>query len=84
MPGPVSDSYEGPADRCPECNGTGLVQALPNNPHADMQDICGSCSGSGWLDDDDESNVFTHCNVCGVKLRHGEPAMGMCDRCASE
>jgi RecJ-like exonuclease len=29
--------------------------------------------------------VFTHCNVCGIKLRtEDEDKMGMCERCAAE
>lgn len=29
--------------------------------------------------------VFTHCNVCGIALRHpAELRMGMCERCADE
>lgn len=29
--------------------------------------------------------VFTHCNVCGIKLRtEDEDRMGMCERCSNE
>lgn len=32
-----------------------------------------------------EAVVFTHCNVCGIKLRtEDEEKMGMCERCSKE
>lgn len=36
-------------------------------------------------DKDSDTPVFTHCNVCGIRLRDSdEYEMGMCIRCATE
>lgn len=40
---------------------------------------------SGLGGDDHYEPVFTHCNVCGVKLRsRDEDEVGMCEKCSAE
>jgi hypothetical protein len=40
--------------------------------------------GWGGLSGDDDGPVFTHCNVCGKRLREPEEdEMGMCEECAN-
>ena len=50
MPGPISDSYDGPADPCPICNPNGVPSGRAN-----MR--CLRCAGTFWLPDE--------CLVCG-------------------
>jgi hypothetical protein len=50
--------------------------------------VCGGrvqrTSYGARLEPQPTSAVFTHCNVCGIRLSAHEDAMGMCERCARE
>ena len=54
MPGEISRSYEGPADPCSKCGGSG---GGPDPVHR-----CRHCDGLGWEPDDDGGDVC-HCGL---------------------
>lgn len=45
MPGPISDSYDGPCDPCPVCNPNGI-------PSGNAGRTCRRCAGTYWLPDE--------------------------------
>lgn len=52
-------------------------------PDCAQEEVCKPCQ----YEDVPEAHmaVFTHCNVCGIRLRTAdEDQMGMCERCANE
>lgn len=67
--------------RCPDC---GKVTVKPD-VFSGGRPISAVCHGCGERLYFDEPQVFTNCNVCGIKLRtEAEDQIGMCDRCAGE
>lgn len=67
MPGPISDSYDGPADPCPVCNPNGV-------PCGNARPNCPRCAGTFWLPDGD-------CFVCGEPAEgyyQGRPQFPTC------
>lgn len=45
---------------------------------------CPTCGAENYQDDN-AGFVFSHCNVCGIRILRGdEGEMGMCERCAAE
>lgn len=71
MPGPVSESYEGPSDRCVTCHGEGEV-------HGNITMVCPSCSGTGFEPDDPYYGI---CQLCDAELEYDETIKMLCHLC---